>query len=172
MLSVSIMARLKKKQRRELLRIAEYMASGGAYFWSGYVTFFVCDKAFHWNLWWAKLTANVIGWVINYVLQRYWVFNNERLAKHQTEVTGRYIFITLVDFVLDYFIVASLKTAGLTPYIGQFVSSGFFTIWNYLWYRFWVFPDKFSRTRKTNVTVPRIAAHRAHGHSAYRKISA
>jgi hypothetical protein len=38
-------------------------------------------------------------------------------------------------------IVASLKSVGLTPYLGQFVSSGFFTIWNYFWYRFWVFPE-------------------------------
>jgi putative flippase GtrA len=81
-------------------------------------------------------------------MQRYWVFNNKSLKGHQTEVTGRYIFITLVDFVLNYLIVASLKAVGISPYIGQFISSGFFTVWNYLWYRFWVFPEKLSRKRK------------------------
>lgn len=143
--------KLKKKEKREVKRIVEYLVSGGAYFWSGYAMFFVLDHIVGLNLWWAKLGANVFGWIVNYLLQRYWVFNNPKLAKHQTEVTTRYITITLVNFLLDYVIVASLKSVGITPYIGQFVSSGFFTIWNYLWYKFWVFPEKYPRKRgKTN----------------------
>jgi putative flippase GtrA len=158
--------KLKKKQRFQLIQLAEYFVSGGAYFWTGYLVFFVADKGFHWTLWWAKLSANIIGWIINYLLQRYWVFKNPKLNQHRTQVTGRYIFITLVDFVLDYFIVRELKAVGITPYIGQFVSSGFFTFWNYVWYRFWVFPEHMKK-HKTKVTLPRVVAHRAHGHSAY-----
>jgi putative flippase GtrA len=133
--------KLKKKQKLELIRITEYMISGGAYFWTGYLVFFICDQLLGLNLWWAKLAANLSGWTVNYVLQRYWVFNNKRLKKHQTEVTKRYIIITGVNFILDYLIVAGLKAAGLTPYLGQFVSAGFFTVWNYLWYKYWVFPS-------------------------------
>ena len=133
--------KLKKKQKLELIRITEYMISGGAYFWTGYLVFFICDQLLGLNLWWAKLAANLSGWTVNYVLQRYWVFNNKRLKKHQTEVTKRYIIITAVNFMLDYLIVAGLKAAGLTPYLGQFVSAGFFTVWNYLWYKYWVFPS-------------------------------
>ena len=133
--------KLKKKQKLELIRITEYMISGGAYFWTGYLVFFICDQLLGLNLWWAKLAANLSGWTVNYVLQRYWVFNNKRRKKHQTEVTKRYIIITGVNFMLDYLIVAGLKAAGLTPYLGQFVSAGFFTVWNYLWYKYWVFPS-------------------------------
>lgn len=159
---------LKKKQRRELIRITEYMISGGAYFWAGYGMFFLLDKGVGLNLWWAKLGANVFGWLVNYALQRYWVFNNPELKKHQTNVTGRYIVITLVDFVLDYFIIAGLKSIGITPYIGAFISSGFFTVWNYLWYKLWVFPEKFTK-KHNKVTPARIVAHRAHGPSGYAK---
>ena len=162
------MFRLKKKEEREVKRITEYMVSGGAYFWSGYAMFFVCDQIFHLNLWWAKLTANVFGWTVNYLLQRYWVFNNPRLAKHQLDVTGRYMFITLVDFLMDYLIVAWLKSIGITPYIGQFISAAFFTVWNYLWYRLWVFPEKFPRGEKVKITPARVVAHRAHGHGGYK----
>lgn len=140
--------RLSKKQRFEYVRIAEYLVSGGAYFWSGYIMFFFCDQVFHLNLWWAKLIANCFGWIINYTLQRYWVFNSKGLQKHQTEVTERYIIITLINFVIDYMIVSSLKMAGISPYIGQFGSAGFFTVWNYLWYRFWVFPDHQHRHKR------------------------
>ncbi len=137
------MKKTKKPSKTEVKRIVEYMISGGAYFWTGYGVFFVCDRVFHLNLWWAKLAANVLGWVVNYILQRYWVFKNPDLAKNKTQVTFRYAVITLADCVIDYLIVAGLKKAGLTPYLGQFVSSGFFTVWNYLWYKYWVFPETF-----------------------------
>lgn len=148
------MAKLKNKTKKsELIRIAEYMVSGGAYFWTGYLVFFFCDKLFGLSLFWAKLSANIIGWTVNYLLQRYWVFNNKQLSKYKTQVTGRYIFITLVNFGLDYLIVYTLQLAGLTPYLGQFVSSGFFTVWNYLWYKLWVFPEdtkKLKQRKRSN----------------------
>lgn len=133
---------MKKRQKKLIWQFVEYMISGGAYFWTGYIVFFFCDKQLGLSLWWAKLTANVSGWTINFVLQRYWVFRNPHLKGHLGEVTGRYMIITLINFGLDYLIVATLKSFGLTPYLGQFVSSGFFTVWNYVWYRFWVFPTK------------------------------
>ena len=133
---------MNKRKRRLIIQFLEYMISGGAYFWVGYLVFFVADRGLGWSLWWAKLSANVVGWTINFVLQRYWVFKNPHLKGHLGDVSGRYIFLSLVNFGLDYLIVAVLKSNGLTPYIGQFVSSGFFTVWNYFWYRFWVFPQK------------------------------
>jgi len=126
---------------RRIVQFVQYLVSGGVYFWTGYATFFVLYSVLHWSLWWAKISADVAGWTVNYGLQRYWVFSHPKLAEHQLRVTSRYIVITLVDFLLDYVIVRELKLAGITPYIGQFVSAGFFTIWNYVWYRWWVFPE-------------------------------
>ena len=160
------MKKLKKKQKIDLIQAIEYMISGGAYFWSGYLTFFIIDKLLGGSFFWAKSVSTLAGWTVNYLLQRFWVFKNPKLANHQTEVTGRYVTITLIDFVMDYGIVYGLKTIGITPYIGQFISSGFFTVWNYLWYRFWVFPTKFTK-KPAQTTLPRVVAHRAHGHSAY-----
>lgn len=162
--------KLTKKQTREIKRITEYMISGGAYFWSGYFVFFVIDKGLGLAFFWAKTVSMLFGWTVNFMLQRYWVFRNPELKKHQTEVTGRYIVITLVDFVMDYFLVWGLKLIGITPYIGQFISAGFFTVWNYLWYKYWVFPEKFSKkkTRRTRLGPVRFGAHKPHGHGAFR----
>lgn len=144
------------------------MISGGAYFWSGYAMFFFIDKGLGLSFFWAKSVSTLTGWTVNYVLQRYWVFNNPKLKKHQTQVTGRYTFITIVDFIMDYFIVFGLKQMGVTPYIGQFISAGFFTGWNYFWYKYWVFPDKFKSKTKPKITPARVIAHKPHGHSAYK----
>lgn len=172
------MARKSKKQRRVLIQFVEYMISGGAYFWSGYLAFaFLYGNdsgswpSLHWGLWWSTIVSNLFGWTVNFILQRFWVFSNQSLKGHATQVTGRYIFITLVDFVLNYFILLGLKNIGITPYIGQFISSGFFTVWNWFWYKYWVFTDNFKK-KKSMVTPARVVAHRAHGHAAYHKASA
>lgn len=139
--------RLNKKDRREVKRVTEYMVSGGAFFWSGYLAFFVFDRVLGLRLILSSSLAYLAGWIINFLLQRYWVFNNRKLAKHQLEVTGRYFLISLANLGINYVILKSLKSIGITPYIGQFVSAGFFTVWNYLWYRLWVFSYKYPRRR-------------------------
>jgi hypothetical protein len=35
--------------------------------------------------------------------------------------------------------VAAFVHGGLGPYPGFFASAAFTTVWDYLWYRFWVF---------------------------------
>jgi putative flippase GtrA len=45
----------------------------------------------------------------------------------------------VVNFLLDLAIVGGLRAAGLTPYLGQFASAGFFTVWNYVLFKLWVF---------------------------------
>lgn len=159
----------KVKKKNELQRFTEYMISGGAFFWSGYITFFFIDKGLGLAFFWAKSVSTLVGWLVNFLLQRYWVFRNPALAKHQTEVTGRYMFITLVDFVLDFLIVYGLKLIGVSPYIGQFISSAFFTVWNYFWYKLFVFPETFKKRPARKQTIPRVIAHRAHGPGVYRK---
>lgn len=144
--------RMKKKQEREVKRITEYLISGGAYFWSGYLVFFIIDKVLLGSFFWAKSVSTLVGWTVNYLLQRYWVFDNPKLKKHQTEVTSRYAVITITNFIIDYFIVFGLKHVSIgdftiNPYIGQFISAGFFTFWNYFWYKYWVFPEKYPRRK-------------------------
>ncbi|HXY18213.1 MAG TPA: GtrA family protein, partial [Candidatus Nitrosopolaris sp.] len=121
------MKKPNKNRRKLLIQFVEYMVSGGVYFWVGYIILDYLYYAKHWSLWWSTIISNVIGWSVNFILQRFWVFNNKSLKGHQTEVTSRYIFITLVDFVLNYFILYGLKLVGITPAIGQFISSAFFT---------------------------------------------
>lgn len=140
--------RKANKLRQSIKQAAEYLFSGGVYFWTGYLVFFLCDKGLHLTLWWAKITADIVGWIINYGLQRFWVFRSPGLHQHRVEVTKRYATITFVDFILDYLIVRTLKNAGITPYIGQFVSAAFFTIWNYVWYRWWVFSNRYQEKRR------------------------
>lgn len=142
------MYKITKRRRKLIIQFVEYLISGGAYFWTGYAVFALTWSVLDWSLWWAKLAANIVGWIVNFILQRYWVFRNPHLKGHMGQVSLRYGIITLVNFILDYFIIYGLRLVGISPYIGNFISSGFFTVWNYLWYRFWVFPDRYSDKKK------------------------
>jgi putative flippase GtrA len=122
-------------------RFLKYMAGGGVYFWTGYAVFAVCYSGLKWSWLPAKIAADVIGWTLNYLVQRFWAFS-DRVHLTEMQHAGRYIFIESIGFVLDYLIIWGLQAIGITPYIGFFISAGFFTVWSYLWYSLWVFPEK------------------------------
>lgn len=141
-----------KSLKRQFL---EYMVAGGAFFWSGYLAFAVFDGLLHWPLFIAKQLANIIGLSVNYVLEDQWVFKKGKARiQYDRRRTTRYIIITIVNFGIDYLIVAGLKDIGISPYLGQFASAGFFTIWNFMWYKYWVFAHTPTR-KKGRRTVTR-----------------
>jgi putative flippase GtrA len=161
--SCIIRRRFRHSPRRQKLvtQFAKYMAGGSLYFWSGYAIFAICYSVLHWYWLWAKIAADAVGWSLNYVVQRYWAFagsvsgsaadtisgatNHPRLSEMQH--LGRYLTIESIGFVLDYLIIAGLRLLGISPYIGFFISAAFFTVWSYLWYKYWVFPE--ARKRST-----------------------
>lgn len=135
--------RTKQKTKKVLIQFTEYMISGGAWFWVGYGAFAFMDLALGISFWPAKISSYFIGASVNFILQRFWVFKQKKHTQKQLgEAAQRYYSLMVVNFVLDQFIVGGLRVLGLTPYIGQFVASGFFTVWNWLWYSLWVFKKK------------------------------
>src|SRR3989304_8986354 len=134
-------------RRKLIIQFLEYMVGGGFYFWSGYAIFAICYSGLGWDWFPAKILADIIGFSLNFIIQRYWAFNDPRLKHHGVRISGRYILVTAINFIVDYAIVGGLNTLGITPYIGLFAAAAFFTAWNYLWYRFWVFNPKQDSTK-------------------------
>lgn len=131
---------MKLPANPELRRFAKYMAGGGLYFWLGYAVFAAAYSGLHWGWLPAKLLADAIGWSSNYLVQRFWAFR-DHVSLSEMQHAGRYLFIETIGFVVDYLIIWGLKSIGISPYIGFFISSGFFTVWSWLWYKYWVFPE-------------------------------
>lgn len=129
------------KSRIAMSRFLKYWAGGGLYFWLGYGIFALCYSGFHWSWLPSKIVADAIGWTSNYLVQRFWAFS-DRVSFSEMKHAGRYIFIESIGFVMDYLIIWGLKAVGVSPYIGFFISAGFFTIWSFFWYKYWVFPEK------------------------------
>jgi putative flippase GtrA len=138
------MKKIKKRTRKEIQRIGEYMVAGGAWFWSGYFIIIYLDDRI--DLFWAAFAGNAVGITVNFLLERYWVFRTKRPTKFGV-AAWRYIIYTAINaFLLNYLILSNLRNVGIEPEIGQFIAAGFFTFWNYIWYKAWVFKG---RTRTT-----------------------
>ncbi len=139
---------MAKKKKSVKVQFFEYMVSGGAFFWSGYVAFAIFDSVFHMPLFVSKQLANLIGLSINYILEDRWVFKHDKArVPYDRRRTSRYIIITTINFGIDFLIIYGLREIGISPYIGQFVSAGFFTFWNFFWYKYWVFAHHPSRKK-------------------------
>jgi putative flippase GtrA len=88
----------------------------------------------------AYIAGNILGLSINYAVQRFWTF------KAQKQGTGsglKFIVFTVVSLALGYGLLRFLVVkAGLNVGVAQFVNAGFFTVWNWVWYKSWVFKEK------------------------------
>jgi putative flippase GtrA len=122
-----------------LIQFLKYSVGGSLYFVSGYAIFAVAYSGLHRPWWQAKLSGDIIGWTLNYCVQRYWAFTTSELGRHEQRNRLKYIIFSSLNLVLDYVIIGGLRRHGISPYIGMFVAAGFFTGWNYLGYRYIVF---------------------------------
>lgn len=130
----------KEHRWKAAIQGARYMVGGATYFWTAYIIFAICYSGLGWHWLPAKILGDIVGWSLNYFIQRFWAFAGQA---HLSEMqhAKRYIFIEAVGFVLDYAIIGGLRAVGVSPYIGFWISAVFFSIWSYLWYKYWVFPD-------------------------------
>jgi len=133
---------VRSVSRADVRQFARYFAAGTSYFWMVYIVFAVCYSGLHWAWWPAKMLGDAAGWTLSYFLQRYWAFASSGLKKREEVTLAKYVALTMVNFAIDYGIVGGLRAMGVSPYLGTFVSAGFFTVWNYVWFRFWVFLGK------------------------------
>lgn len=113
-----------------------YLAGGGAYFWSAWLI--ITFGTAHIGLWWANIIGNTVGVFLNYLAQRFLAFPGKNIFNSG----WKFVVITLVNFILSYFILKALTGAGVPLWLAQFISAGIFTVWNYAWYKLWVFKDE------------------------------
>lgn len=134
--------------RHTVIQFLEYMVGGGVYFWSAYGVFAGLYSGVGWAWFPAKIISDLTGSTLAYFVQRYWAFNSKRLMGHEAQTIKKFSIVTIASYIIDYAIIWGLDSAGVSPYLGFFVAAGFFTVWNYLWYRFWVFNAKNTNVSK------------------------
>ncbi len=117
-----------------------YMASGAITTLSDYLVFTVVFSYLNMGLLAATVIAYIIGLVVSFLLNRYWVFHHG--ADRQSAATSlwRYGTFLAINLGITYAILWALETwFGISPYLGKFVVSAFMFFWIYLGDTFFVF---------------------------------
>ena len=123
-----------KVTSHSLGQFLKYNFGGLLYFWSAWIIITFGSEQF--GLFWTNIVGNLVGIILNYLVQRYWTFSGG-----PTLFTSgwKFVVLTIVNLGLSYVILKSLQGWGVELWLAQFISAGLFTVWNWVFYKYWVF---------------------------------
>ena len=128
--------------KQGVLQFTYYNLGGIVFFVSGYALFALLYGWLHWYWLVAKGIADSIGWTFNYLIQHYLAFGESARLHGHKKVLKKYVPFSVLNVGIDYAIVGGLRLVGITPFVGVWVASLFFTGWKWLWYKHWIFGAK------------------------------
>jgi putative flippase GtrA len=131
-----------KTKNYTLKTFAFFNLGGIAFFLSGYAVFALLYGVLHWHWFVAKGLADLVGWSVNYLVQHYLAFYDAARKQGHKKVLKKFVPFSLLNIPLDYAIVGGLKLLGVSPLLGLWLSSLFFTVWKWLWYKHYIFCNK------------------------------
>lgn len=130
----------QNKKHQTLFEFIRYNLAGGIQFGWQYLLFYLLGPGAS-DLTLIE-TAFTIGssYVIYFTLTKQWVFADNGKRKTSAELI-RFSALMLTNILMNIFVLNWLNTLGILPYISQLVISLLLTGWNYVWLKFWVFPQ-------------------------------
>lgn len=126
---------MKKMRLKNVVQFLQYNAGGLLYFWSAWtiITYFSDEL----SLVGAYILGNGIGLGLNYVVQKFVAF---RKSEASAKKSGRkFAVLTVLNLAIGYVLLKVLVEFGVSVGIAQFGNALFFTIWNWILYKNWVF---------------------------------
>lgn len=129
-----------KPLHKKMLEFLRYIVAGNVLFLSTYCMYFVLHGALGWSDGLAMAVGSVVGHIVFFAIDKTWVFVQGGSRRKTREELVRFVAFMGASYFLNLGIVLGLdKYLSISPYIGQFVAAGFFTAWNYVGLKYWVF---------------------------------
>lgn len=137
---------MNKRRKKSLIKIAiefiKLQLAGNILFWVTYAGFFVLHELLGWADLSALATASIVAHLCFFIADKEWVFNDKTGQRKTGVEVVRFILFMGMNYFINLGIIAGLdKYFDVSPYIGQFVAAAFFTVWNFVGLRFWVFQE-------------------------------
>lgn len=149
---------MRQKQKKSLIKIAiefvKLQVAGNILFWGTYIGFFGLRELADWSTITALATASILAHILYFVADKEWVFSDKTGRRKTSDELSRFILFMGLNYFINLGIIAWLDSYfGITPYIGQFISGLFFTVWSFVGLRYWVFHEA---KRQPAITVYRL----------------
>lgn len=135
-------AQQKKKRLKLVVEFIKLQLSGNILFWGTYIGYFLLHQLANWNDITALAIASIFAHCLFFIANKEWVFDDKTGKRKTSQEMIRFILFMGMNYFINLGIIAGLEHyLGLTPYIGQFVAGLFFSAWNFIGLRFWVFQE-------------------------------
>lgn len=137
---------MKRTQKASLVATAiefvKLQLAGNILFWGTYIGYFLLFELAGWGYMEALVTASLVSHFFFFIANKEWVFEDET-GKRKTSVEAvRFALFMGLNFFINIAIITGLQQYfDISPYIGQFISAFFFTIWSFIGLKYWVFRD-------------------------------
>ena len=137
---------MKRAQKASLIETAiefvKLQLAGNILFWGTYIGYFLLEDVAQWGYMEALVTASLAAHFLFFIANKEWVFEDETGKRKTSVEVLRFIIFMGLNFFINLGIVVGLQQYfDITPYIGQFISGFFFTIWSFVGLKYWVFRD-------------------------------
>lgn len=137
---------MKKLSKKALSQFLKYNLGGLAYFWSAWaIITFSTSKLGSVQ---AYLLGNFVGMLLNYLVQKFIAFGESN--KTILSSGWKYVFITILNLGIGYILLQLLVGIGLELWLAQFGNAAFFTVWNWYWYKTWVFSAELQVSKRNS----------------------
>lgn len=137
---------MKRTQKASLIEAAiefvKLQLAGNILFWGTYIGYFLLFELADWGYMEALVTASLVSHVLFFIVNKEWVFEDETGERKTGVEAVRFALFMGLNFFINLAIIGGLQEYfDITPYIGQFISAFFFTIWSFIGLKYWVFRD-------------------------------
>ena len=127
---------------KNLIEFIKLQLAGNILFWGTYLGFFLLYEVANWSEVAALAVASVIAHGFFFIANKEWVFDESSSRRKTSREITRFIIFMGINYFINLGIIAGLSHYfGITPYIGQFISAMFFTVWTFVGLKYWVFHE-------------------------------
>ncbi len=135
-----MMPKTKKSLLRNGLQFIKLQLASNILFLGTYIGYAISDNFFHASSWQAVAIPSLLAHVLFFLVDRNWVFSDKTGKRKTSGEIVRFVCFMGLSYFINLGILGVLQTYfGISPYIGQFIASAFFTVWNWAGLKFWVF---------------------------------
>jgi putative flippase GtrA len=137
------MEKVKKQfTLQNLIEFIKLQLAGNILFWGTYFGFFLLYEVANWTEVLALAVASVIAHVMFFIANSEWVFDEKGERRKSSGELTRFVVFMGVNYFINLGIIYALSHFfSITPYIGQFISALFFTLWTFIGLKYWVFSE-------------------------------
>lgn len=137
------MEKIKKQFTfKNLVEFIKLQLAGNILFWGTYLGFFLLYEVANWTEVLSLAVASILAHALFFIANSEWVFDEKGERRKTSGELTRFIIFMGMNYFINLGIIYGLRQFfDISPYIGQFIAAGFFTLWTFIGLKYWVFRE-------------------------------